>query len=73
MKKPFGTLFKSGNSYAIRVPMDWVDQHELKEGDRIQLPQTPRLAAGEAEQDRSYVPPPEPGKGTDGDLMPGWD
>lgn len=74
MKKPYGTVFKSGNSYAIRVPMEWVEQHELKEGDRVQLPQTPRLADPQGDDgDRSYVRPPEAGRDAAGDPMPGWD
>lgn len=74
MQKQYGTVFKSGNSFAIRVPMAWAEAHGLKEGDRLKLPTTPQLNDESSQQEgRTYVTPPDPSRDAPGDPMPEWD
>lgn len=67
MGKHIGRVFKSGNSYAIRVPMAWIEEHELQAGDTVRLGKSIRKVEDGDTDGRSYIPP------ADGTGQPEWD
>lgn len=44
------TVIKSGNSYALRVPKEYIDAKKLKLGQKVGLPNNPALRKGNVAQ-----------------------
>lgn len=43
MSDYIATVIKTGNSYALRVPKEYVDLKNLKLGQKVQLPENPAI------------------------------
>lgn len=45
MKHYTATVIKTGNSYALRVPKEYVDRNRLRPGTKVQLPDPERTGS----------------------------
>ena len=68
MKQYYGTVFKSGNSFAIRVPIGYAEAQQLKAGEKVVLPRSLKSAEAAAGE-TAYAPPAKDAQ----NPMPEWD
>lgn len=50
MRNYIATVIKSGNSYALRVPKEYVDSNNLKLGQKVKLANDPSIKKGNVAQ-----------------------